>query len=125
LSEYDYIIAERYTVCYLAYAKALSDESYWVEKICGTVREPDYILHLDIDPEIAVERIMKTRGKAGYKEKREVMEKARNEYNNLLKDKPNCYYINASGTVSEVKQHIEKAISDILQNKEYPLEPLS
>jgi dTMP kinase len=65
------------------------------------------ILYLDISPDIAIERIKKTQKKSKFDlQDKHFFTRVRDQYLELVHKTPNCYLIDASLSLYQIKQHI-------------------
>ncbi|MEM0476049.1 MAG: dTMP kinase [Candidatus Aenigmatarchaeota archaeon] len=113
--EYDYIISDRCFLSTYAYQNALikSDEEKKIfNKIFNIllqfVEMPDAIIILDVDVEVALERL-KEKKKSIYEEK-EFLKKVLDNYRNFELDLKNVYLVDANRNIEEVKKDVIKII---------------
>ncbi|MEM5830340.1 MAG: dTMP kinase [Candidatus Aenigmatarchaeota archaeon] len=116
--KFDYIISDRCFLSTYAYQKALiksEEEKKLFEKIfkefLKLIEMPDAIIILDVDIEVALERIEKEgKGKDLY-ENKEFLKEVLENYRNLDLEIENVYLVDASRSIEEVKEDVKKVIS--------------
>lgn len=113
--EYDYIISDRCFLSTYAYQNALiknEEEKKIFNKIFNIllqfVEMPDAIIILDVDVEVALERL-KEKKKSIYEEK-EFLKKVLDNYRNFELDLKNVYLVDANRNIEEVKKDVIKII---------------
>lgn len=113
--EYDYIISDRCFLSTYAYQNALiknEEEKKTFNKIFNIllrfVEIPDAIIILDVDVEVALERL-KEKKKSIYEEK-EFLKKVLDNYRNFELDLKNVYLVDANRNIEEVKKDVIKII---------------
>ncbi|MEM0324511.1 MAG: dTMP kinase [Candidatus Aenigmatarchaeota archaeon] len=113
--EYDYIISDRCFLSTYAYQNALiknEEEKKFFNKIFNIllqfVEMPDAIIILDVDVEVALERL-KEKKKSIYEEK-EFLKKVLDNYRNFELDLKNVYLVDANRNIEEVKKDVIKII---------------
>lgn len=113
--EYDYIISDRCFLSTYAYQNALiknEEEKKIFNKIFNIllrfVEIPDAIIILDVDVEVALERL-KEKKKSIYEEK-EFLKKVLDNYRNFELDLKNVYLVDANRNIEEVKKDVIKII---------------
>lgn len=113
--EYDYIISDRCFLSTYAYQNALiknEEEKKIFNKIFNILLQfveiPDAIIILDVDVEVALERL-KEKKKSIYEEK-EFLKKVLDNYRNFELDLKNVYLVDANRNIEEVKKDVIKII---------------
>lgn len=113
--EYDYIISDRCFLSTYAYQNALiknEEEKKTFNKIFNIllrfVEIPDAIIILDVDVEVALERL-KEKKKSIYEEK-DFLKKVLDNYRNFELDLKNVYLVDANRSIEEVKKDVIKII---------------
>ncbi|MEM5821314.1 MAG: dTMP kinase [Candidatus Aenigmatarchaeota archaeon] len=116
--KFDYIISDRCFLSTYAYQKALiksEEEKKLFEKIfkefLKLIEMPDAIIILDVDIEVALERIEKEGKSKDLYESKEFLKEVLENYRNLDLDIENVYLVDASRSVEEVKEDVKKVIS--------------
>ena len=111
-NEYDYILCDRYLMCYLAYAYAYGMEPIeTIKKMLFFLKNPDLTLYFDIDVQIALERI-KSRGKALNKhENYNTLLKAQEGYAKLYNSVGDLEIIDANKSIEEVNKSVMKSLT--------------
>jgi len=109
LDDYDFILCDRHKLCNIAYCKGYEIDDYWLEwitQIFNLVKDPDLIFYFDIDPPVAIERIVKRDGTPKSDENIELLQKVRTEYKKLIIDTNNVVSIYSNKSINEVNREI-------------------
>jgi dTMP kinase len=116
LHEGKVVITERYLYSSLAYQSVSGLEMSWLREINAFAPEADLVVYLDVEPEVALERISSRNSlRASVREKehferREFLEKVREVYLALAKDSENFEVVDASGTINEVQASVRRRV---------------
>lgn len=106
------VITDRYVASSIAYQGSMGVDLDWIRTVNGKVPLPDHTIYLEIDVELALQRLMTASRHAIEKfEKLEHMKKVRNIYNRL--NFPNTHVLDGSLTISEVTSNIVNKIFEI------------
>jgi len=110
------VLQDRYYYSTIAYQSAAGIDKEYIENIHSTfVVEPDLVLIFDLDPEIALSRILENReGKTTDFEKLEYLKQVRNNY--LEFKNKNFYYITAEQQLENVFNSVISVITNFLNN---------
>jgi len=105
------VVCDRYyysTLAYQGFGKGLNLQKLEkLNKFATEGLEPDIVFILDIDPQKALERINKTRGEKTKFEKLQFLQKVREGFLNLAKEKENILILNA-------EEELTKLLSTVL-----------
>ncbi len=102
------IITDRYLHSSLVYQSATSgsDESMeWLTAINGFARQPDLVIFLDVDPEVAFRRRMDRRMIQEIFDDREMQERICERYRSVMKRLDAGTVLNVDGGLSEAQVH--------------------
>ncbi|OQD58336.1 thymidylate kinase [Methanobrevibacter arboriphilus JCM 13429 = DSM 1125] len=100
------IISDRSFYSSLAY----QEPSNWISEINKYAKEPDLVLLLDIDVELAIERCS---GEDEF-EKKSFLSNVKNKYLDLANDNDNFKIINANNGPNKVQSDIKKSVAPFL-----------
>ena len=109
------VITDRYYFSSYAY-QSVDLPMDWVitaNEICAQIRRPDVTIFIDLDPEAAMERILENRDHVEIFEKRERLEKCRENYFRafeLLKGKENVAVTDGNRGVEEIAADIRRIV---------------
>ncbi|MEM5828034.1 MAG: dTMP kinase [Candidatus Aenigmatarchaeota archaeon] len=116
--KHDYIISDRCFLSTYAYQKALlnNEEERKIfenlfNELLKLIEIPDLIIILDVDVEIALQRIEKEGKAKELYENGEFLRKVLENYRNLELDVENVYLIDANRSIEEVKEDVIKVIN--------------
>ncbi|MEM3876779.1 MAG: dTMP kinase, partial [Candidatus Micrarchaeaceae archaeon] len=112
LDEGYHVITDRYYLSTLAYGMASGIESKRLEGICYGIPEPTITFVLDIEVDKAYNRLKALGRELSVFEKQEFLERARNAYLELAKERQNCVVIDSSKTIKEVSAEMLKAVNE-------------
>ncbi|WP_457554434.1 dTMP kinase [Candidatus Pyrohabitans sp.] len=110
------VITERYLYSSLAYQSASGLELEWLRAINSFAPEADLVLYLDVEPEVALRRILSpgtlraVSGKKEHFERREFLEKVRRIYLELAEDSENFVVIPADASIGEVQAAVRRRV---------------
>lgn len=82
----DVVIWDRYTFCLDAYFLALGVDTTQARAVLAAIERPDIVLWLDVDPNIACQRIIKREGKCKPLENEEYLKIVREVYWNMERE---------------------------------------
>ena len=102
LSQGKIVVCERYHYSTLAYQSVQGLDTTWLEELNSFIIEPNLVILLDLDPEIAFKRTF-THEKF---EKKEFLKQLRQKYLNLAEKYPYFSVINAEENKEKVQQKI-------------------
>ncbi|WP_456474494.1 dTMP kinase [Candidatus Pyrohabitans sp.] len=120
LHEGKVVITERYFYSSLAYQSASGLEMSWLREINSFAPEADLVLYLDVEPEVALERISSLNSlraslrEREHFERREFLSRVRQIYLTLAEDSENFVIIDASGSIDEVQNAIRRRVGRYL-----------
>lgn len=113
------ILSDRYVFSSYAYFTARGIEDIeWLKCINSKLPLPDLTLYIDINPEVALERIVKRDGKSMKKEEKDiyVLKKVRNCFvNKIWGNTENYHVIDGSKGIVEIHQMILGIISNYIK----------
>lgn len=110
------VFVDRYTICNEVYticmAKGYINQMF---KIYNTLKKPDLLIYLDVNEEIAVDRIKKRKIVAPY-ENRETLKELKKLYEEKIKEADySIYKINADLSETRVLENVVNVIDGFLQ----------
>jgi len=111
LEEGRVVISDRYVQSSLAYQGAGGVDRRWIERINSFAPEPDLLILLDLDPQVALERVAGSRSRLESFEDLEFLRRVREAYLSLSPG----LVIDASKTLDEVQGDIRRAVSEALR----------
>jgi|Deesub1362A_J573_1020465.scaffolds.fasta_scaffold02715_4 dTMP kinase len=85
LSKNSTVISERYLFSSLAYQSSQGVDEKWIWEINKFAPLPDFVILLDLSPEIALERVRNSRDKREYFETLEFLQEVRKKYLEIFK----------------------------------------
>ena len=100
INNYDFVLYDRYLLCFLAYAYAYDVHALkLIRYFLKVIKDPDLTLYFDINPNLALTRIL-NRGKPLDKnENIDTLTKAKEGYTKLMPLFPNVEVIDASNDI--------------------------
>ncbi|RMF89655.1 MAG: dTMP kinase [Methanobacteriota archaeon] len=107
-----WVVCDRYLPSSLAYQGARGVELDWIREINRGSLDPDLLLILDIEPELALERINSRRRRTEYFERPGFLKKVRDLYLALGEG----IVIDASKSAEEVHEDVKRAVSAVLRS---------
>jgi len=109
---YDFILHDRYIVCYLAYAYAKGINKVLLLKNCFDllINEADLTIYFDIEVKEALQRIETRNRKKTRNENYETLSRAKEGYEILLARMKNIEIIQAGQSEEEVYQQVENCL---------------
>lgn len=109
--KFDYILYDRHMLCYLAYAYAYGIENIeLVKKVLKVVKDPDLTFYFDINPELAVQRIITRQEGVNKHENIETLTKVTEGYRRGLSLFQNVEIIKAEQKIEETQSQIKKIL---------------
>ncbi|MFQ5800907.1 MAG: dTMP kinase [Candidatus Hydrothermarchaeales archaeon] len=105
------VISDRYLPSSLAYQGAHGLDGEWINNINKSALRPNLLIILDIDPEVAMERVNSRGKKTDYFEKLDFLKKVREIYLNH----PEGLIVDASRPVDEVHEEIKRIVSRLFK----------
>ena len=78
------IISHRYDICCKVYGNISGANVGILDKLCSTLPKPDLWIYIDIEPKIAMNRILENRNVLSWKENVQMIEKAKKIYSYYL-----------------------------------------
>ena len=109
--DYDFILYDRYLPCFLAYAYAYNVHCLkLIRNALKILQDPDLTLYFDIDPNTAIERILKRDKPLDKSENIDTLTKAKEGYELLMKLFPNVENIDASTDEATEQKEIQKIL---------------
>ncbi len=111
INNYDFVLYDRYLLCFLAYAYAYDVHALRLIKyFLKVIKDPDLTLYFDINPNLALTRIL-NRGKPLDKnENIDTLTKAKEGYTKLMPLFPNVEVIDASNDINASQKEIQKIL---------------
>lgn len=109
----DIVILDRYYYSTIAYQSALGLDENWIKCINSKFPKPDLTVLLDIEPEIALNRI-KRKDLFDFDKKIKSLHKVREIYLRLADNEKNFYIINASEPLKKVLSIVTKLADSLI-----------
>jgi len=111
------VISDRYIFSTLAYGMLEIKDKGWLWELNKKFILPDITIFLDSSPEACIERIKKDRPSVELFEKKEKLEKVRQNYLEIFKKFKNVFIINGDKSIKEVFRDIKKVIDREIKQK--------
>ncbi len=102
------VITDRYLISTIAYGMSFNLNESWLSNVNGIFPYPDYNFIIDVDPEIALKRVSNRSNSKTYFEKKDFLERIRENYKILASKNRNCFIIDGDKS--------EEQISDIINS---------
>ena len=109
-----YVISDRYLESSICYQQSDGIDINWIKELNKFALKPDLYIILDIDPSIAIQRLVKDRDQLEKFEKLEFLVKVRNAFLKRAKEL-NYPVIDTTGSIEEVHEEIKKIIKPLLK----------
>lgn len=108
-------LCDRYTTCLKVYSAIGKVEKKLVEILSEKAPKSDLIIYMDVEPQIALNRIHARGIKKTYKEKLEIMEKAKTLYQSHLEkiDNKSKFIINNDGNFEQLQVQVMPIIEEM------------
>jgi dTMP kinase len=104
--ERTHVISTRYYFSSLAYNCNTPEEFAFVRQLNGRFPAPDIVFHLDVSPDVSLERIRHRTVREIYEE-REKLARVRANYRAIFKDyEGRCCRLDGGGTIEEVHRNV-------------------
>ena len=100
------VVWDRGPYCPVAYADAGRGDPRWIREILSLVPDPDLVVHLDLAPEVAHERLAGRPGGAQANESLDLLRRVRSAYRQALPGPPRCVVVDASLGAREQTSHL-------------------
>ena len=108
---FDYILCDRYIMCYLAYAYIYGIEPIdLIRKMLFFIKNPDLTLYFNVDVEIALKRIKERRTDFAKHENYDSLVRAKKGYEKLYRCSGNLEIIDANKSVEEINADVKNAL---------------
>lgn len=104
------VISDRYVHSSIAYQGARGLDIEWIKTINDSALRPDILILLDIDPELAIERVNRRSKKGDYFEELEFLKKVRAGYLDQ-----GALVVDSSAKIEKVHEEIVRITSNILR----------
>ncbi len=111
------VVSDRYLFSTLAYGMLEIKDEKWLFEINRKFILPDLTFFLDVSPEVCIERIKKDRFSAELFEKKEKLEKVRQNYLEIFKKFKKVFIINGDKAIEKVFEDIKKVIDREIKQK--------
>ena len=110
-NKFDYILCDRYLMCYLAYAYLYGIEPVdLIRKMLFFIKNPDLTLYFDIDVDLALNRIKQRNSEINKHENYESLMKAKKGYEKLYNSFGNLEIINANQSIGEISSNVKDTL---------------
>ncbi len=105
------VVSDRYMFSSIAYG-AVNTDREWLKQINSRFRIPDHTFYLDVEPEICIERMAKSRFEFELFEQLDYLKKVRENYLALSKEFDNFHVINGDQQKPEVHKAVKELIDE-------------
>ena len=110
-NKFDYILCDRYLMCYLAYAYLYGIEPIeLIRKLLFFIKNPDLTLYFDIDVILALTRIKERNSEINKHENYESLVQAKKGYEKLYNSFGNLEIINANQSIGEINSNVKDTL---------------
>ena len=110
-NKFDYILCDRYLMCYLAYAYIYGIEPIeLIRKMLFFIKNPDLTLYFDIDVTLALDRIKERNSKINKHENYESLIRAKKGYEKLYNFFGNIEIIDANKSIEEINNNVKDTL---------------
>ena len=110
-NKFDYILCDRYLMCYLAYAYLYGIEPIeLIRKLLFFIKNPDLTLYFDIDVNLALTRIKERNSEINKHENYESLVQAKKGYEKLYNSFGNLEIINANQSIGEINSNVKDTL---------------
>ena len=110
-NKFDYILCDRYLMCYLAYAYVYGIEPIeLIRKMLFFIKNPDLTLYFDIDVNLALKRIQERDSELDKHENYESLSKAKEGYEKLYRYSGNLEIIDANRSAKEINANVKEVL---------------
>ncbi len=110
-NKFDYILCDRYLMCYLAYAYMYGIESIeLIRKMLFFIKNPDLTLYFDVDVDLALSRIKERNSEINKHENYESLMHAKKGYEKLFNSFGNLEIIDANKSVGEINNNVKDTL---------------
>ena len=110
-NKFDYILCDRYLMCYLAYAYLYGIEPIeLIRKILFFIKNPDLTLYFDIDANLAINRIKERNSGINKHENYESLVRAKKGYEKLYNSCGNLEIIDANKSIGEINNNVKDTL---------------
>ena len=110
-NKFDYILCDRYLMCYLAYAYLYGIEPVdLIRKMLFFIKNPDLTLYFDIDVDLALNRIKQRNSEINKHENYESLMKAKKGYEKLYNSFGNLEIIDANKSIAEINNNVKDTL---------------
>ena len=110
-NKFDYILCDRYLMCYLAYAYVYGIEPIeLIRKMLFFIKNPDLTLYFDIDVDLALKRIQEWDSALDKHENYESLSKDKEGYEKLYRYSGNLEIIDANRSAKEINANVKEVL---------------
>ena len=110
-NKFDYILCDRYLMCYLAYAYVYGIEPIeLIRKMLFFIKNPDLTLYFDVDVDLALKRIQERDLELDRHENYASLIKAKEGYEKLYRCSGNLEIIDANKSVEEINNNVKDVL---------------
>jgi dTMP kinase len=107
------VISDRYTISSIVYQGEYTKDKKWIETINKYALIPDITFFIDIDGDIAFERISKRELALEIFEKKSKLIKLSQKYRNVIKKQKNIVTIDGTQSIEDIAKTIKKRLDNI------------
>lgn len=111
LKSHDFVIVDRYVLSSLVY-QGLHLPTSFVKEINRYALAPDLTVVMDVEAQVAFERLSGRSGKRDFYESAAWLEKIRTRYVHFAQQEPHTVLIDASGHIEQVHSHLVHVIGN-------------
>ena len=97
-----HVVWDRSPLCYRAYMRAYGADTTWPEALIGLIPEPELTILLDVEPDVAMTRIMKRDGAVRADHTLPLLERAVAAYRQLARESPDVTVLDGSRCEDDV-----------------------
>ena len=109
-----FIIGNRWYYSTLAYNTITKEDEEYVYELAKKLAVPHMVIYLDLEPELALERISQNRNKITYWENLDMLKRAREKYINMMDVNNNIKLVDASMCLDDVFDVTMEIVKNIL-----------
>jgi dTMP kinase len=104
------VVWDRSPLCYRAYMRAYGADTTWPEALIGLVPEPDLTVLLDVEPDVAMARLVERDGAVRADHTRPLLRRAVAAYRGLASESPRVVVVDGSRAEDDVAEAIDRLV---------------
>ena len=105
-----HVVWDRSPLCYRAYMRAYGADTTWPEALIGLVPDPDITVLLDVEPDVALTRLINRDGAVRADHGRSLLKRAVAAYRRLAGESSRVVVVDGSQAEDEVAHAIERLV---------------